>query len=112
LIVKTAGHHDTATVLTAFQAGLEQIGRKGVSEPGEQGVVQLADEISVIRCEGLERTVSQGDRIFCTPRLIGMFRKDSDHDVERRLDRRRAITRGSGDGYPVDGRGLVDNLRD
>lgn len=87
LLLGSARQYDAAPVLTAFEAGFQQIRRERVGEAGEQGMIQLADEIRMVGSQGFERTVGQSHRASVAARLVRMFGEDSDDDVEGRIGR-------------------------
>ena len=71
-----------APVVAGVDANVEQIGRDGSDESGDQGVVHPADQFSLAAGEGVEGAVGQNDGRADSTRFVGVPAQDVDGEVQ------------------------------
>src|SRR5215213_2740732 len=71
-----------APVLASIETDVEQVGRNGLGECGDERVVELADEFRVAARQGVERAVGQDEVPAATSRLVSVLAEDVEGEVD------------------------------
>jgi hypothetical protein len=103
-----------APVLASIETDVEQVGRNGLGECGDERVVELANEFRVAARQGVERAVGQDEGAAASSRFVSVLAEDVEGEGEgdSSIGRDWPIRRSPGNGRSVCGRRLSESVRD